>query len=175
MSNPVEPRAHAEIPGPFPASEMRRFLESFPYAPAAVLVDEVLTLDGEAHTLEARLDTRRPLPYADLQRVHDLHPAHVAAGDMLMVTGALGCMHAWFFHGCRWDEGWVGFGNRVHRADFKRLAHRGPPLALHSSELRSRTGKERVVIRFEFRFHQEDELVYVGEQSAMFVRGRMLA
>ena len=39
-----------------------------------------------------------------------------------MLTGTLGCLHAFLFHGCHWDEGWSGFGNRIHRADFKKLA-----------------------------------------------------
>jgi hypothetical protein len=94
----------------------------------------------------------------------------VSAAETLMLTGNLGCLHAWFFHGCRWDEGWAGFGNRIHRADWKRLARIGPALLLESRELRTRVGSRRVVIRFEFQFRQEGELVYAGDQSAMFVR-----
>jgi len=26
---------------------------------------------------------------------------HVSAADTLMITGCLGYMHAWFFHGCK--------------------------------------------------------------------------
>ena len=40
-----------------------------------------------------------------------------------------------------------------------------------SRETRARVGACRVVLRFEFRFWQEDSLVYFGDQSAMFVRG----
>jgi hypothetical protein len=88
-----------------------------------------------------------------------------------MATGSLGCMHAWFFHDCRWDEGWAGFGNRIHRADFRRLVVRGPDLRMTSRELRVRAGPKRVVLRLEFRFWQEDALVYSGDQSAMFIKG----
>jgi hypothetical protein len=42
---------------------------------------------------------------------------------------------------------------------------------MHSRETRSRAGPRRVVIRYEFRFSQEDRLVYFGDQSAMFVKG----
>jgi hypothetical protein len=98
----------------------------------------------------------------------------VAGGEIVMATGSLGCLHAWFFHGCRWDEGWAGFGNRIHRADFKSLALVGPPLALHSRETRTRLGPRRVVLRFEFRFEQDGRLVYLGDQSAMFFRERAL-
>ena len=48
---------------------------------------------------------------------------------------------------------------------------RGPDLRMHSRETRSRAGPKRVVIRYEFRFSQEDRLVYFGDQSAMFVKG----
>jgi len=163
------------IPGPHDPDEMRRFLASFLYREEAFLVDEVVRLDAEAREIEARLDTRRALPFAAQQRVSPGHPAHVAAGEILMATGSLGCMHAWFFHGCRWDEGWAGFGNRIHRADFKSLARIGPPLELHSRETRTRVGERRIVLRYEFEFRQGAELVYTGDQTAMFLRERALA
>ena len=120
------------------------------------------------------MDTNRPLPFAREQRTDARHPAHVSAAEILMVTGNLGCLHAWFFHGCRWDEGWVGFGNRIHRADFKQLARIGPPLRLESRETRTRSGSRRIVIRYDFRFHQDGALVYAGDQTAMFVKDRSL-
>jgi hypothetical protein len=159
-----------EVPGPYDAAEMRRFLDSFMYRDDAFLVDEVVAMDADSRTIEASLDTSRALPFASLQRVSPGHPAHVSGSELLMVTGSLGCMHAWFFHGCRWDEGWAGFGNRIHRGDFKKLARLGPPLRLESRETRSRTGSRRVVLRLEFRFWQDGSLVYFGDQSAMFVR-----
>jgi len=162
-------------PGPLDPAEARRFLDTFLYREAAFLVDEIVSLDREAHTIHARLDTSRPLPFAREQRVDQRHPAHVSAGEMLMATGSLGCLHAWIFHAVRWDEGWAGFGNRVHRADFKSLARLGPPLELFSRETQWRDGPKRVVIRYEFRFTQEDRLVYVGDQSAMFFKDVPLA
>jgi hypothetical protein len=162
--------AARDVPGPFAREEMRSFLDGFMYRDAGFLVDEVTRLDGEQREIEARLRTERPLPFSDLQRTHAAHPPHVAAGELIMATGSLGCMHAWFFHGCRWDEGWAGFGSRIHRGDFKRLVARGPDLRLCSREIRARVGARRIVLRCEFRFWQEDQLVYRGDQSAMFVR-----
>lgn len=162
------------IPGPFDPADIRHFLDTFLYREEAFLVDEVTAMDHEARSMEALLDTQRALPFAAAQRVDATHPAHVSAPEMLMVTGSLGCLHAWFFHGCRWDEGWAGFGNRIHRADFKRLAMIGPPLRLESRETRTRVGSARVVIRYAFHFYQEDELVYQGDQTAMFFKGKML-
>jgi hypothetical protein len=164
-----------EIPGPYDPADMRRFLDTFLYEDGAFLVDEVRRLDADERVIVARMDTLRPLPISALQRTSENHPAHVSAAELLQATGSLGCMHAWFFYGCRWDEGWAGFGNRIHRADFKELAHLGPPLELNSRETRSRVGKERVVLRYEFRFTQQDRLVYAGDQTAMFVKSRNLA
>lgn len=163
-----------QIPGPYAEAEMRRFLETFLYREEAFLIDRVTAMDEEAHTIRAELDTTRALPFAAAQRVDERHPAHVSAAELLMATGSLGCMHAWFFHGCRWDEGWAGFGNRIHRADFKHIAAIGPPLRLESSETRTRVGATRVVIRYAFEFFQEDKLVYQGDQTAMFFKGKLL-
>ena len=154
---------------PDPA-ELRRFLATFLYREEGFLVDEVLDLREDERAVAARMDTTRSLHYSALQRTGPGHPAHVAAAEMLVLTGNLGCLHAWFFHGCRWSEGWAGFGARIHRADFKALARIGPPLELESRELRARVGPRRVVIRYEFLFRQEGALVYAGEQTAIFAK-----
>jgi hypothetical protein len=46
----------------------------------------------------------------------------------------------------------------------------GPPLDVTSRELQVRTGTGRVLIRFEFRFGQDGQPLYFGDQTAMFVR-----
>lgn len=158
------------LPDAIDAKDMRRFLDTFLYREEAFLLDEIVAVDREARTLHARTDTRRELPLSRHQRVGPGHPAHVSAADIVMITGNLGCLHAWLFHGCHWDEGWTGFGNRIHRADWKHIARIGPPLELFSSESRTRRGPRRVVIRYDFRFEQEGRVVYVGDQSAMFFR-----
>jgi len=153
--------------------ELDRFISTFLYSREAFLIDEVLRIDSSQREIEARMDTTRPLPVARYQ-VGDpgSHPRHVSAPDLVLLTGNLGCLHAYFLHGCRWDEGWVGFGNRIHRADFRSLVMIGPPLRLHSKETKTREGPKRVVLRYEFRFWQEERLVYFGDQSAIFVKGR---
>ncbi len=64
----------------------------------------------------------------------------------------------------------MGFGNRIHRADFRNLARIGPPLELESRETRTRVGARRVVLRFQFLFRQGDTEVYQGDQTAMFFK-----
>lgn len=151
-------------------AELERFRASFLDEPGGFLVDEVVRADPEQRAIEAVLGTSRPLPLSDLQRPSASHPAHVAAGDLLQATGSLGCLHAWLFHGCRWEEGWGGFGARIHRATFERLVERGPELRRTSRELRSRVGPERIVVRYAFEFFQSGARVYLGQQSAMFSR-----
>lgn len=141
------------------------------YRPEAFFIDEILRLDAENREVEARLETTREFPLSACQRTTPEHPAHVTGSELVMVTADMGCLHAWFFYGCRWDEGWVGFGNRIHRADFKSLARIGPPLELLSRETRSRVGDRRIMIRFEFEFRQGTRLVYYGDQSALFLKG----
>ena len=152
------------------AEDLARFRESFLYRDRAFLVDRVSEVCREEKLIRAELETTRAFPYAQLQRNSVHHPPHVAGADLIAVTGSLGCLHAWIFYGVRWDEGWTGFGNRIHRADFKKLTRLGPPLELASRELRVRVGKRRVVLRLEFEFHQQGDLVYYGDQSAMFLK-----
>lgn len=161
-------------PGPLDAAEMKRFVETFLYREPAFLVDEVRVVDREARRIEAVLDTTRPLPFASQQRVDVRHPAHVSAAEILMATGSLGCLAGWVFHGVRWDEGWSAFGNRVSRADWKSLAHLGPPLDLACQETRWRDGPRRIVMQATFTFSQEGRVVYLGDQTAMFLKDTAL-
>lgn len=128
-------------PGPLPPEELDRFLETYLYEPEGFLISAVTRIDREKRELEAKMDTTQPLPIASLQRITPgTHPRHVTAPELLLLTGNLGCLHAYFIHGCRWDEGWVGFGNRIHRADFRDLVRIGPALDLTSRETRTRAG-----------------------------------
>jgi len=75
------------LPGPVPPEQLERFLDSFLYRSEAFLVDEIVSADREAGTLEARLDTTRPLPYSDAQRTSAGH--HVpGVGQQGLVEGA---------------------------------------------------------------------------------------
>ena len=159
-----------DIPGPYDPDEMRLFLDTFHYGEEAFLIDEITEMDARRREVQARMDTNRFLPLAQYQRVRNGHPSHVSGSEIIMATANLGCLHAWFFHGCRWEEGWVAFGSRIQRADFKNLALVGPPLELRSREVRSRSGPNRTTIWFEFEFSQEGRPVYFGDQTATLLR-----
>jgi len=158
------------IPGPHNPDQMRLFLDTFHYGEEAFLIDEIAKLDARRRAVQAYMDTNRYLPLAQYQRVRPGHPSHVSGSEIIMATANLGCLHAWFFHGCRWDEGWVAFGSRIQRAEFKNLALVGPPLELGSREVKSRIGPNRATIWFEYEFSQEGRLVYFGDQTATFLR-----
>ena len=163
--------AAMSIPSPWPDAEMAHFLDTFLYERGAFLIDEVLAADPDKHTITGRMDTTRELPVAPFQRGDEaLHPRHVSGPEMVLLTGNLGCLHAWFFHGVRWDEGWVGFGSRIHRADFRDLASLGPPMICTSTETRRRVGARRIMLRYAFEFSQQGRVVYRSDQSAMFVK-----
>ncbi|MGZ3697086.1 MAG: hypothetical protein ACXWP5_03245 [Bdellovibrionota bacterium] len=152
--------------------ELQKFLKSFIYSENAFYIDRVLKMDPEKKEIEGLVRTDREWPIGREQRGDPkLHPRHVSGPELILMTGNLGCLHAYFFHQCRWDEGWVGFGNRIHRADFKRLAQIGPDLLLRSRETRTRVGASRVMMRFDFEFTQDGKVVYSGDQSAMFFKG----
>ncbi|MHC4829427.1 MAG: hypothetical protein ACYTFT_03585 [Planctomycetota bacterium] len=153
--------------------DLRRFHDGFIYASDAFLIEDAVTLDPETLSIEAVVDTTRNWPIARYQQGDpEIHPRHVSAPDIMILTGNLGCLHAFFFHGCVWTDGWVGFGNRIHRADFKSIATVGPPMRVTSKELRTRVGPERVVLRYLFEFFQNDRLVYRGDQTAQFFKRR---
>lgn len=155
------------------AADGARLLATMPYHPRAFLIDEVIEVDREAKRVRARLDTTKELELASLQRGDPaIHPRHVPAPVLLQLTGMMGMLSGYFVHDLRFDEEWIGFGSRIHRADFKRLALLGPPLDLESIETRARVGADRQIVRYEFRFAQEGRLCYFGDQTATWLRGR---
>lgn len=163
------------ISGPFEAQEISQFLDTHYYTQDAFFLDEVVRLDRDQNESESVVatDTRR-WPIAELQRIGPHHPLHLSAGELLMITGCVASLHAWFFHGCRWEEGWAGFGSRIHRADFKSIAKIGPPLTVVGRETQTRVGPKRVMMRAAFNYYQEDRLVYRSDQSAFFFADREL-
>jgi hypothetical protein len=155
------------VPRPIDLEEFHR---TFLYREEAFLPDEILSIDAERREVIATIDTSREFPYVQYQRAGPGHPAHLSVAELIMATAHMGSLHGWFFYGLRWNDGWVGFGNRIHRADFKALALIGPPLELRSRETGSRVGPQRIVVRFEFDFRQEGKPVYFGDQTAMFLK-----
>lgn len=132
-------------------------------------MDAILEVDEAESAIKARMPTHAELPLTREQRTHPVrHPAHVSGGLMVHMTGMVGFAHAYYILKLRHADGWVGYGARIHSARFTGLAGLGAPLILEGRALRVRRGKEQIVARYGFRFMQENELIYEGEQTAIW-------
>jgi len=147
------------------------FLADCPYAPEALLFDEILEVDAAAGRVVALMPTHERLPFTGLQRAHpERHPRHVSGAVMVHVTAMLGLAHAYFVLGLRHAEGWIGYGTHIEQARYGRLAVIGPPLRLECRATRVRRVRGALYVRYAFRFEQEGAAVYESEQGAVFHR-----
>ena len=147
------------------------FVADCPYAPEAILMDEILEVDREAGRVVASMPTREDLPLTVHQRVDsERHPLHVAAGVMVHLTGMLGYAHAYFVLDLRKDDGWIGFGTNIQEARFGRLVTIGPPLRAECRGTHVRRLRENLYVKYAFRFEQEGTVVYESRQAAVWRR-----
>jgi len=147
------------------------FLADCPYAPEALLFDEIVELDREAGRIRARMPTHERLPFTDLQRAHpERHPRHVSGAVMVHVTAMLGLAHAYYILDLRHAEGWIGYGTHIDEARYGRLARIGPPLELECHATRIRRIRGALYVRYAFRFEQDGAVVYQSRQAAVFHR-----
>jgi hypothetical protein len=147
------------------------FVADCPYGPEAICIDELVEVDQDAGIVRARMSTRPDLPLTRDQRAHPVrHPRHVSGGLMVHVTGMLGFMHTYYVLGLRHADGWIGYGGRIYDARFVALATMGPPLDLELRATKVRQRETQIFGRYEFRFTQEDTLIYQGDQVAMWMK-----
>lgn len=147
------------------------FIDDCPYAPGGMLLDEVLVIDREKSLVRVRMPTHDDLPITREQRVHPLkHPRHVSGGLMVHMTGMAGFVHAYYVFDLRHADGWIGYGGRIHDARYKSLAIPGVPIEIECQTTKVRRGSKRIVARYDLRFYQGTSLVYVGDQTAMWLK-----
>ena len=147
------------------------FVADCPYAPEAILFDDILEVDREAGRVVARMPTHARLPFTAQQRAHpERHPLHVSGAVMVHVTAMLGFAHAYFVLGLRHADGWIGYGTHIHSARYGRLATIGPPLVLECRARQVRRIRGAIYVRYAFRFEQEGEVVYESDQGAVWHR-----
>ena len=145
------------------------FVADCPYAPEAILIDEVLEVDREASRVVARMPTHPGLPLTEHQRVHpERHPLHVAAGVVVHLTGMLGYAHAYYVLDLRQDDDWIGFGTNIQNARFGRLVSVGPPLLAECRGTQVRRIRGTLYVTYAFRFEQEGVVVYESRQGAVW-------
>lgn len=147
------------------------FIDDCPYAPGGMLLDEILVIDREKSLVRVRMPTHDDLPITREQRVHPLkHPRHVSGGLMVHMTGMAGFVHAYYVFDLRHADGWIGYGGRIHDARYKSLAIPGVPIEIECQTTKVRRGSKRIVARYDLRFYQGSSLVYVGDQTAMWLK-----
>jgi len=147
------------------------FVADCPYGPGGMLLDAILEVDREKSRVVARMPTYDDLPLTREQRVHPTrHPRHVSGGLMVHMTGMVGFVHAYYVLGLKHSEGWIGYGGRIHSARFRALARPGEPLILECQAKQVRRMPTSVLGRYTFRFLQGTQLVYEGDQTALWSR-----
>lgn len=147
------------------------FIDDCPYGPGGLLLDEVLLVDRERSLVRVRMPTHDDLPLTREQRVHPVrHPRHVSGGLMVHMTGMAGFVHAYYVFDLRHADGWIGYGGRIHDARYRALAPPGVPIEIECQATKVRRGAKRIVARYDLRFFQGERLVYVGDQTAMWLK-----
>jgi hypothetical protein len=145
------------------------FVADCPYGPDALLFDEILTIDREASRLVARMPTHEALPLTRDQRTHPLrHPRHVSGGLIIHATGMLGFAHGYYILGLRHADGWIAYGTNIHAARFRKMGKIGEPMILSITATSLRRIRGTMVVRYQFRFEQGGDIVYEGDQSALW-------
>jgi hypothetical protein len=145
------------------------FVADCPYGPEALLIDEILEIDSEGNRLVARLPTHEGLPLTRDQRAHPVrHPRHVSGGLIIHATGMLGFAHGYYLQGLRHAEGWIAYGTNIHGGRFRKMGQMGEPLRCEVVATSVRRIRGALVVRYRFRFEQGEDVVYEGDQSAIW-------
>jgi hypothetical protein len=135
------------------------------------LLEDVVEIDRAKSRVVGRMLTYDDLPLTREQRVHPTrHPRHVSGGLMVHMTGMMGFVHAYYVLDLRHSDGWIGYGGRIHSARFRALARPGEPMLLECEATRVRKTPKSVLGRYVFRFTQGGELIYEGDQTALWTR-----
>ncbi|HEY0880693.1 MAG TPA: hypothetical protein VGD87_04130 [Archangium sp.] len=147
------------------------FVEDCPYAPEALLLEEIVEVNKETGRVVAKMPVHAELPITKHQKVHPVrHPRHMSGGLMVHMTGMMGFVHAYYVLGLRHADGWIGYGARIHEARFTALALPGQELTLEAEVVRTRRMRDNIMARYRFTFRQGDTVVYEGEQTAMWLK-----
>lgn len=147
------------------------FVDDCPYAPEALLIDEIVEIDKEQSMVRVTMPAHADLPLTRSQKNHPVrHPQHVSGGLIVHMTGMVGFVHAYYVLGLRHQEGWIGYGVKIHHAKFHTLATMGEPILMKGWTTQMRKGTKNILARYSFEFTQGGKLVYDGDQTAMWSR-----
>ena len=148
------------------------FVADCPYLPEGLFVDDVIEIDRQGHgRIVLNVPPRDDFPLTVAQRVHPTrHPCHIAGGVIIHLTGIAGFAHGYFLHDIRHSDGWTGYGARIRSARYHNLATPAEAMRIECTATQFKRGAKRILGRYDFRFTQNDSLIYEGDQTAMYVR-----
>jgi hypothetical protein len=148
------------------------FIADCPYLPDGLFIDDVIEIDETGHgRIVLNVPPHDDLPLTSTQRVHPTrHPRHIAGGVIIHLTGIAGFAHAYYILGIRHMDGWTGYGARISSGRFHNLGNPAEPMQIEATAKQVKRGAKRILGRYDFRFTQNDALIYEGDQTAMFVR-----
>jgi hypothetical protein len=147
------------------------FIADCPYGPSALLIDDIVSIDRDASSIVATMQTHDDLPLTRDQRAHpQRHPRHVSGALMIHATGMMGFAHAYFILGLRHADGWIGYGTHIHDGRFRKLGTIGEAMELACTATSVRRIRGAIVARYQFRFTQRGERIYEGDQTALFTQ-----
>ncbi|MCA9580867.1 MAG: hypothetical protein KC416_03675 [Myxococcales bacterium] len=147
------------------------FVADCPYGEGGLLLDEILEVDREGSRVRVRWPTHDDLPLTREQRAHPVrHPRHVSGGLMVHMTGMAGYAHAYYVFDLRHRDGWIGYGGRIHEANYLRLAPPGDPIEIEIRCTRHRRTPKKILGRYDIRLSQNGQLIYTGDQTALWMR-----
>lgn len=147
------------------------FIADCPYLPGGLLIDDIVEIDREGSAIVATMPTRPDFPLTREQRIHPVrHPQHVSGGLMIHATGILGFAHGYFLLELRHADGWIGYGTHIHEARFRRMGKIGPAMRLACTATSVRRIRSSILARYKFRFEQDGDVVYEGDQSAIWTQ-----
>lgn len=145
------------------------FIADALYEPEGLMIDDVLEIDPIQSLVRLSMPTSAELPITRTQRVREgVHPRHVSGGLIVHMTGVCGFAHFYYVLGLRHADGWTGYGARINSARFHNLALPGPPLILECRATQVRKLPPNIYVRYAFRFTQGDQLIYEGDQTALW-------
>lgn len=145
------------------------FFRGFPYRPEGFFLDRLVEVDREGMRVLCEMDTGKSFPFVAEQKNHDrIHPPHLPGGVIVHLTGMVGLVAVQILLDFRFDQGWSGYGSRIHKAEFKRLVKLGSPVRLEGRITSDRRRGNMAIVRYEFRFTQEGHIFYFGDQTAVY-------
>ncbi|HHO52917.1 MAG TPA: hypothetical protein ENK18_19090 [Deltaproteobacteria bacterium] len=140
------------------------------YDPRAWFIHDLLSVDREARSVTALVDTTRLGDLVDAQIELPGHPKHLPGAVCVQLTGTLASLLAAYVLDMPRSEGWVGFGTHIHQAAFPSMGKIGPAVHAEATVISRRIFRGTTFLRYRYHFTQDERVVYRAEHSAAWLQ-----